>query len=214
MQTLKRVRPKLGRERPRVEWRHTTRRQQTSTMFLSSVNEPVNSIIADKNNSPDDLLRAIVDACVSNVAVLDESGCIIYASKAWDFLYCNGPESSTAPYFESCKRFIQPQLDDESTTLADDIQQILFGGEKEFHRKYYFQSLSDKPFVIHAARLNLPGPTFRVLITHEELPFVRMQNFRDSKERLIEILGTTILAWEGEVEGQLFTYVSEHAVKM
>src|SRR5215475_4289530 len=121
MQTLKRLRPKLRRGLPRVEWRHTTRRQRTNTMFLSSVKEPVNSIIVDKNNSPDDLLRAIVDACVSNVAVLDESGCIIYANKAWDFLYCNGPESATAPYFESCKRFVQPELDDEaSITLADD----------------------------------------------------------------------------------------------
>ncbi|HSD48099.1 MAG TPA: histidine kinase, partial [Pyrinomonadaceae bacterium] len=70
-----------------------------------------------------------------------------------------------------------------------------------------------RPFLIHAARLNLPGSTFRVLITHEELPFVR-DDFRDSKERLIELLGTRILAWEGEAEGQRFSYVSEHAVEM
>jgi PAS domain S-box-containing protein len=181
-------------------------------MFLSSAKAKANSSIPG-NDTPDDLLRAIVDACVSNVAVLDESGSIIYASKAWDLLYCN-PADSAPLYFDSCKRFAQSQLDEEARiTLTDDIQQILFGREKEFHRKYYFQTPNSRPFVIHAARLNLPGPTFRVLITHEELPFVR-QDFRDSQERLIEILGTNILAWEGEVEGQRFTYVSEHALKM
>jgi PAS domain S-box-containing protein len=183
-------------------------------MLLSSVKESVNHEV---NNSPDSLLRAIVDACVSNVAVLDESGAIIYASKAWGLLERNSQEKTNAAssYFESFRRFTQSELDEDANiTLADDLQHILFGNEKEFHRKYYCHALIEsRPFLIHAARLNLPGSTFRVLITHEELPFVR-EDFRDSKERLIELLGTKILAWEGEVEGQRFSYVSEHAVEM
>jgi len=185
-------------------------------MLLSPTKEIGDWTIQD-NNSQDNLLRAIVDACVSNVAVLDESGSITYSSKAWSLLERNSEEKShTGPsYFESCRRFTQSELDEEANiTLADDIQRILFGNEKEFHRKYYCHSLIEsRPFVIHAARLNLPASTFRVLITHEELPFVR-DDFRDSKERLIELLGTKILAWEGEVEGQRFSYVSEHAVEM
>ena len=187
------------------------------TMFLTPVKETVNSTIQDLNNSPDNLLRAIVDACVSNVAVLDESGAIIYASKAWDFLERNSQEKTGAAlsYFESFRRFTLSEFDDNANiTLADDIRHMLFGDEKEFHRKYYCHALIEsRPFLIHAARLNLPGSTFRVLITYEELPFVR-DDFRDSKERLIELLGTKILAWEGEVEGQRFSYVSEHAVEM
>jgi PAS domain S-box-containing protein len=185
-------------------------------MLLSPFKETVDSTIQD-SNSPDNLLRAIVDACVSNVAVLDESGSFIYASKAWSLLERNCQEKGdTAPsYFEGCRRFTQSDSEEEANiTLADDIQQLLFGNEKEFHRKYYCHALIEsRPFVIHAARLNLPGSTFRVLITHEELPFVR-DHFRDSKERLIEILGTKILAWEGEVAGQRFNYVSEHAAEM
>ena len=186
-------------------------------MFLTPAKETVDSIIRDNSNSPDNLLRAIVDACVSNVAVLDESGSIIYASKAWGFLARNSQEKNvTAPsYFESCRRFTQPELDEEeNVTLADDIQRILFGDEKEFHRKYYCPALIEsRPFVMHAARLNLPESNFRVLMTHEELPFIR-DDFRDSKERLIELLGTQILAWEGQLDGQQFSYVSEHAIKM
>ena len=186
-------------------------------MLLSPTKEAVNSLLRGSNSSPDDLLRAIVDACVSNVAVLDESGSIIYASKAWSLLERNSQEKNgAAPSdFESCRRLTHPELDDEaSITLADDIQHILCGHEKEFHRKYYCHEFIDsRPFVIHAARLSLTGSTFRVLITHEDLPFVR-DDFRDSKERLIELLGSKILAWEGEVEGQRFSYVSEHAVEM
>lgn len=186
-------------------------------MHPSPAKQSVDSIIHDGSNSPDDLLRAIVDACVSNVAVLDESGSIIYASKAWGLLERESVEKdyTAASYFQSFRRFTQSELDDEATiTLADDIQSILFGKEKEFHRKYYFSSLTvSRPLVIHAARLNLHESTFRVLITHEELPYVR-DDFRDSKERLLELLGTKIVAWEGEVGGQRFNYVSEHAVEM
>ena len=186
-------------------------------MFFSPSKEKVNSIGEDNNSSPDASLRAIVDACVSNVAVLDESGTIIYASKAWGMLDPNSEQKNdiASSYFESCRRFTQSESDPEANiTLADDIQCILFGDEKEFHRKYYYQPFTEsRPFVIHAARLNLPGSTFRVLITHEELPFLR-EDFRDSKERLIEALGTKILAWEGEVESQRLSYVSEHAVTM
>jgi PAS domain S-box-containing protein len=186
-------------------------------MLLGQAQQTSNSFVPDGNDSPDNLLRAIVDACVSNVAVLDESGNIIYASKAWGAVEQNSDErNATVPcYLESCRRFTSSEFDDDANiTLADDIQHILFGDEKEFHRKYFCHALTEsQPFLIHAARLNLPGSTFRVLITHEELPFVR-DDFRDSKERLIELLGTKILSWEGEVEGQRFSYVSEHAVEL
>lgn len=186
-------------------------------MLLSPAKQTSKSLIKDGNDSPDHLLRAIVDACVSNVAVVDEAGDIIYASKAWGLLERNSQErNATAPcYFESCRRLTASEFDDDANiTLADDIQHILFGDEKEFHRKYFCHSLSEsRPFLIHAARLDLPQSTLRVLITHEDLPFVR-DDFRDSKERLIELLATKILSWEGEVEGQRFSYVSEHAEEL
>jgi len=161
-----------------------------------------------KNNASDDFLQAIVDACVSNVAVLDESGVILYASKAWhSFQHLH-----SLP--ECCRRFSESELDPGTDVpLADDIQQILFGKETEFHRKYYCDSLTEKPaFTMHAARLNLPGSTFRVLMTYEDLQPIRRE-FDNSQEQLIELLSTTkILAWQSKVEGQRFNYVSEQAV--
>jgi PAS domain S-box-containing protein len=184
-------------------------------MLSSAVKQTVHSI-QENTNSPDNSLRAIVDACVSNVAVLDESRRVIYASKVWGLLDRNSEGTGGSPFgFESCRRYTHSDLDREANvTLADDIQRILTGDENEFHHKYYYQSLTEsRPFVMHAARLNLPGSTFRVLITREELPFSQ-EDFRDSKERLLEALGTKIVAWEGEVEGPRFNYVSEHAVEM
>ena len=168
----------------------------------------------------DQFLRAIIDVCVSNVAVLDESGSILYASKAWGLFERDdiGKDSSNFAlhYFENCKRFTESEFDEEANiSLADDLQHILFGNLNEFHRQYYYQHVSPpRPFLMHAARLNLPGATFRVLVTHEEIASP-LEHRRDSNERLIELLGTTnILACEYDAGSQRFTHVGEHAIKM
>lgn len=184
-------------------------------MLSSSAKKAVKPLFRDNQNSPDDLLWAIVDACVSNVAVLDETGSLIYASRAWSCFEQVENTGAGSTYFESCRRFAQFESNEEANiTLADDVQRILFGEEKEFHRRYYFDSLIEpRPFIVHAARLNLSGSTFRVLVTREELPAVQ-EDFKDSKERLLELLGNKFMSWKGELDGQQFTYVSEHAVKM
>ena len=128
-----------------------------------------------------------------------------------------GERFEIAPYyFESCKRRTVSEFEEDAdVTLEDDLQQILFGGEREFHHQYCSRWVNEgRPFVMHAARLNLPGSTFRVLMTHEDLPHAR-ENLKHSRERLTQLLETTkVLAWEGEVEGQRFTYVSEQAFRM
>src|SRR5215213_7863818 len=117
--------------------------------MLSSATKQI-SISPETGGSPDDLLRAIIDACVSNVAVLDESGSIIYASKAWSLLeHSSKPQADrhnkALPYFESCERFSESGLDEEPCiTLADDLGGVLSGAVKEFHQKYYFRSLTER----------------------------------------------------------------------
>jgi PAS domain S-box-containing protein len=169
----------------------------------------------------DDPLRALVDACISSVAVLDESGKILYSSKVWRlFQQGTTPEAEhlevALQYFENCTRVTESHFEDDAgITLADDLREILFGGEREFHHQYYCASLNrGRPFLMHAARLNLPGPTFRVLMTHEDFAAAR-EDIRSTTERWTQLLETTkVMAWEGEVEGQRFTYVSDQAVKM
>lgn len=184
-------------------------------MVSTSAKKALKPIFRDNKHSPDDLLWAIVDACISNVAVLDETGSLIYASQAWSSFEQVENTSAGSTYFESCRRFTESESEEVAgVTLVDDIQHILSGEEKEFHHRYYFDSaIEPRPFIVHAARLNLSESTFRVLVTREELPQVQ-EDFRDSKERLLELLGNRIMSWKGELEGQRFTYVSEHAVEM
>jgi PAS domain S-box-containing protein len=203
----------------RAPWKFQT--QQTwSPLMISNPTKAIAKNHKDDKAS-DDPLRAIVDACISNVAVLDELGTILYASKAWR-LFQQGNVSEAerfdlSPYyFESCKRLTESEFEDDAdVTLEDDLRQILLGEEREFHRKYYCHLLNDgRPFVMHAARLNLPGSTFRVLMTHDDIAAAQ-EDVRHTRERLSQLLETTkVMAWEGEVEGQRFTFVSEQAVKM
>jgi PAS domain S-box-containing protein len=192
------------------------RAQWQTEQTLSPFTKPVNTIVKSFKEDTDDFLRAIVDACVSNVAVLDESGSILYTSNAWRLFEHITSSELSACFFESFKRLPAPEFEEGADiTLAEDLRRILYGGEKEFHRNYYCPLVNDvRPFVMHAARLNLPGSTFRVLMTHEDIPVAR-EDLKHAKERLSQLLETTkVVSWEAEVEAQRFTYVSEQAVKM
>lgn len=208
------------RTRPgQAQWNFQTERTWSPLMISNPAREIAKDLAEDRVS--DDPLRALVDACISSVAVLDESGKILYASKVWR-LFQQGTVPETEPagvapvFFENCRRLTESDFeDDDGITLADDLREILFGGEREFHHQYYCASLNrGRPFQMHAARLNLPGPTFRVLMTHEGFAAAR-EDLRSTTERWTQLLETTkVMAWEGEVEGQRFTYVSEQAVKM
>lgn len=189
-------------------------------MLTSQETELLKSGDLQHEPDPDRFLRAVVDACASNVAVLNESGRIIYASKAWRLFERANRLSSRRPdtpdYFENCKRFNEPPARHHATaTLRDDVQRILVGEEKEFHRKYCYYSLSEPRYLVtHAARLDLPGSAFRVLVTHDEV-VIAVEALRKSEERLSQLLETTkILVWEAEPADWRFTYVSHQAVEM
>ena len=64
-------------------------------MISNSTNAIAKTLTEDK--ASDDPLRAIVDACISNVAVLDESGTILYASKAWRLFQQGSVRESPSP---------------------------------------------------------------------------------------------------------------------
>jgi len=201
-------------------WRFQTQRTWSPNMISPSTNRIQSTSFPRADVLSDETLRALVDACISNVAVLSDAGKILYASKAWH-LFQRGRAGAAdyfdvAPYyFENCKRITESDFHEPDITLAEDLQQILFGEEREFHRKYQCQSVNGgRPFVMHAARLNLPGSTFRVLITHEDIPSVR-DEAKQTQARFSQLLETTkVLAWEGEIHPHRFTYVSEQAVKM
>src|SRR5215472_2539170 len=89
------------------------RRRRSSLML---VNDNESRRHKERRDPSDEFLRAIVNVCASNVAVLDESGTILYASKAWRIFEETLTGTSDAPYstafFERCKRFTDPSQED------------------------------------------------------------------------------------------------------
>jgi PAS domain S-box-containing protein len=164
-------------------------------------------------NFADDLLQAVVTGCASNVAVLDQSGTILYRSKAWTAFERANSLAGSRNCFDQFKQVVNSP-DEMSTSLSDDMERILSGEQKEFHTTYSYRGLAQAgQFVIHAARLNLPKSVFRVLITYERV-MPQKEALRKSDDRLTRLLETTkSLVWEAS-EDWRFTYVSEQARRM
>jgi signal transduction histidine kinase len=145
-------------------------------------------------------LQTIVEACASNVAVLDEAGKILYVSKPWRLAaekYFS--EGGSHPLDLNClQRRNGPTADhsSHSSALVEDIQAILDGKVTEFHNEYSCASLSGLNwFVVHAARLDLPGThgAFRVLVNSSDIT-----QARQTEETLRDLSGRLITAQEEE----------------
>lgn len=136
-------------------------------------------------------LQAIVEACAANVAVLDETGNILYVSKPWRLsmtAHClpTGRNPLSLNYLERW----DAAPAEKTTALAEDIQDIIDGKVTEFHNEYWCPTLTgSRWFVVHATRLDLPGPdrVFRVLVNSEDTTRTRKAEaeLRDLGGRLI-----------------------------
>jgi signal transduction histidine kinase len=156
--------------------------------------------IVEQSDGRETLLRAIVEACAANVAVLDESGNILYVSKPWRLC----AEKQCLPVgrhpldLNYLERWNGPTAapSNNASALAADIRDILDGKVKEFHNEYWCPTLTGaKWFVVHATRLELPGPTsvFRVLVNSEDTT-----RARQAEEALRDLGGRLITAQEEE----------------
>jgi signal transduction histidine kinase len=145
-------------------------------------------------------LQTIVEACASNVAVLDELGNILYVSKPWRLsAEKDGSRGGNHPLnLTYLERQSGPDAgrSNHSSALAEDIQSILDGKVREFHNEYSRPSLSGASwFMIHAARLDFPGTpgAFRILVNSLDITHARQ-----TEETLRDLGGRLITAQEEE----------------
>ena len=156
---------------------------------------PVAAGLLERREVDSDIfLRRIVDTCAAGVAVLDELGTVLYVSPAW------GPfaeQDRSAELNDSKSSYLgicNPSAGG-ANAVAEDIQRILSGREREFHKEYSAAG-NDGPmwFLMHAARLDLPGTNrFRVLVTREDVT-----RHRQAEEALRTLGGRLINAQEEE----------------
>jgi PAS domain S-box-containing protein len=166
-------------------------------------------------------LQALLNACASGAAVLNECGTILYVNGAWrQFAAQHGLVADLdvigLDYLEVCRNISGASVVD-ADAIADGIGQILLGREPEYHKEYYCHPLvTGQCVLIHAARLDLPRD-FRVLVTYEYAPLNKqaVEARRKEEERLRLLLETAnILPWEADAESGRFTYVGEQSVRM
>jgi signal transduction histidine kinase len=141
-------------------------------------------------------LQAIVEACAASVAVLDESGNMLYVSKPWRFSMEEDYQGGGPLNLNYLERWEEDSRTDKGSALAEDIQDILTGKVTEFHKEYWCPSLTrSRFFVIHATRLELPGSigAFRVLVNSEDTTTTRQ-----AEEALRDLGGRLITAQEVE----------------
>ena len=190
---------------------------------LRLINQPgrLGNRLTSKIDDPSEkFLRDVVGACVSNVAVLNESGIVLYGSKAWRIFAQSavdtGEQITALFHFQVFRNRDNAAFDDsEAGTLSDHVYRLIAGEQKELHGDYFYQAISGPRSVsVTATRLNLPGADLRILITLDDSLSPR-EALRKSEERLSHLLDTTrIVAWEAEPETWKFTHVSEQALKI
>lgn len=142
----------------------------------------------------DHLIRSIVDTCLASVAVLDESGTVLYVSRAWGpVVETEGPAESKN--LQSSYLGIGTLPSGKVNALHKDIQRIVNGQVRELHKEYSVLG-DDGPawFLIHAARLDLSGSNrYRILVTREDVT-----RRREAEAALRNLGGRLITAQEEE----------------
>jgi PAS domain S-box-containing protein len=170
---------------------------------------------------PDLYLRAFVDSYSSGIAVLDQTGTIIYVNRSWREFAVEHHLASDL-YGIGCNYLeVRRQALDapsrESATIADGVEEVLLGRRTEFQNEYLSSnSISRRWIRIHAGRFDLPRAC-RVLITQEDVTEDRqiIAGHQKEAERLQQLLHVThILPWEADPATASFTYVGEQAVNM
>jgi PAS domain S-box-containing protein len=141
----------------------------------------------------DVFLRQIIETCASSVAVLDESGAVLYVSRRWSESNTES-ESITEPD-ALIGNYLRLSNGNGPDPLAKDLQRILDGHEGEFHREYFYAGLERSSwFRIHGARLNLPhSSSVRVLVTREDIT-----RHKQAEETLRNLGGQLIKGQEDE----------------
>ena len=163
-------------------------------------------------------LQDLVEACASNIALLNESGTVLYASRAWTIFEQNHRFTRVGNRLPAYFAFYRREQNERTTgrlerpTLSDDLNQLLTDDLRELSGKYTYAGITGRhSLLVHAARLELPGSRFRILVSHDDLVTPR-EALRKSEERLSQLLETTnIVAWEADPETWRYTYVSAQA---
>ena len=174
--------------------------QVAGSVSLDEATAMSEATFGKRKDGRETFLKKIVEACAANVAVLDESGNILYVSKPWRL----SAEKQCLPLgrhpldLQDLERLDSPNTapSANASALTADIQDILDDKVREFRNEYWCPTPGGaRWFMVHATRLELPGPArgFRVLVNSEDTT-----RTRQTEEALRDLGGRLITAQEEE----------------
>jgi len=203
----------------RLVFSDDTTARRPATESARNVDAPEN-VVANLAGGPhvsETFVQDLVEACASSIAMLNEAGSVRYASRSWRAFeqnWLDATEETEMPrYFSLFRKEPEGQSPEqvELSTLADDLRRLLDNSATDIHGRYsYAGRTASHSLLVHAARLEMPGSRFAILISHDDL--VPKEALRKSEQRLSQLLETTkIVAWEADPDTWRFTYVSMQA---
>ena len=146
------------------------------------------------------MLQAMIDACSSNIAVLDKFGTVVQVNNAWRLF--TDRYGLTAKrygvgldYLELCKNAWGISAEG-AAEVAEGLGRMLDGTDLECSFRYsWCHATAGRWFMMRTARLDLPfsGDSFRILITHEDIT-----ELKQAEESLRDLGGRLISAQEEE----------------
>src|SRR5215210_2545037 len=118
------------------------------------------------------LARSVLDSLSANIAVVDESGTIVFVNRAWrEFARANeavGNVAEDVNYLQVCDSAVELGCE-EAASFAEGIRSVLSGRREEFALEYPCHSPTEQRwFVGRVTRFRSGSPT-RAVVAHENV---------------------------------------------
>ncbi len=173
-------------------WMDITERKQIEGE-LSCFNQELEQRVAEQTRSvieSERLAQATLDALSARVVILDASGDIVAANRAWrDFGGGRSP-SDVRNYLAYCASGADTGNTDFLAPLADGIRAVMGGALPSFQHEYNWP-VGGEPrwFTCHVARFGSTDDP-RVVVSHEDVTALKLAERQQLRSQRLESLGT------------------------
>src|SRR5919112_709064 len=116
--------------------------------------------------------RSVLDSLSANIAVLDDSGTIVFVNRAWrEFARSNeavGNVAENANYLQVCESAVELGSED-AASFAEGIRSVLSGRREEFALEYPCHSPTEQRWFVGRITRFLAGDPPRAVVAHENV---------------------------------------------
>jgi len=116
--------------------------------------------------------RSVLDSLSANIAVLDDSGTIVFVNRAWrEFARSNeadGNVAENANYLQVCESAVELGSED-AASFAEGIRSVLSGRREEFALEYPCHSPTEQRWFVGRVTRFPSGSPARAVVAHENV---------------------------------------------